>query len=53
MSLLFVLEGCEVRSTGSGTETLKMVETFLPDAALIDETLPQMSGLKLAGLLRG
>ncbi|MFM0341891.1 response regulator [Paraburkholderia fungorum] len=53
MSLLLELEGYEVRVAVGGTEALRIVETFLPDVALIDEKMPEMSGRELAGILRG
>jgi CheY-like chemotaxis protein len=53
MSLLLELEGYEVRVAVGGTEALRIVETFLPDVALIDEKMPKMSGRELAGILRG
>ncbi|MFM0629348.1 response regulator [Paraburkholderia xenovorans] len=53
MSLLLVLEGYEARADGSGTEVLQIVEPFVPDVALVDENMPQLNRLELAGGPRG
>jgi CheY-like chemotaxis protein len=44
--------GNEVRATGDGPSALQLVETFVPDIALLDIGLPVMEGYELAGLLR-
>jgi CheY-like chemotaxis protein len=52
MALLLELEGYDVQFAGSGAEALELTRTFTPDVALIDENMPQMSGLELARALR-
>jgi CheY-like chemotaxis protein len=49
---LLTLEGCEVRSAGRAAEALEILETFVPQAALLDIGLPGMDGYELARLLR-
>ena len=44
--------GHEVRTVGDGPTALRLVETFVPDVALLDIGLPVMDGYELAGLLR-
>jgi signal transduction histidine kinase/ActR/RegA family two-component response regulator len=44
--------GHEVRTAGDGPSALQVVETFVPDVALLDIGLPVMDGYELAGLLR-
>jgi CheY-like chemotaxis protein len=44
--------GHEVRTVGDGPSALQLVETYLPDIALLDIGLPVMDGYELAGLLR-
>ena len=44
--------GHEVRTAGDGPSALRLVETFVPDVALLDIGLPVMDGYELAGLLR-
>jgi CheY-like chemotaxis protein len=44
--------GHEVRTAGDGPSALRVVETFVPDVALLDIGLPVMDGYELAGLLR-
>ena len=45
-------EGYEVRTVGSGEETLKAIEEDLPDLVLLDIQLPGMDGYAVARALR-
>ena len=45
-------QGFEVRTTGSGSEALKVAKVFLPDIVLCDLRLPDTSGLNLAEAIR-
>jgi CheY-like chemotaxis protein len=49
---LLELEGHEVKRAQSGPDALSIAESFTPDVALIDITMPGMDGLELAQLLR-
>jgi PAS domain S-box-containing protein len=44
--------GHEVRTVGDGPAALKLVETYVPDIALLDIGLPVMDGYELASLFR-
>jgi signal transduction histidine kinase/GAF domain-containing protein/CheY-like chemotaxis protein len=44
--------GHEVRTAGDGPSALRLVESFVPDVALLDIGLPVMDGYELARLLR-
>jgi signal transduction histidine kinase/ActR/RegA family two-component response regulator len=46
------LAGHEVRTVGDGPSALRLVESFVPDVALLDIGLPVMDGYELAGSLR-
>ena len=46
------LEGHEVKRATNGPDALSIVESFMPEIALIDITMPGMDGLELAQLLR-
>jgi CheY-like chemotaxis protein len=52
LTTLLELEGHEVKWALSGPEALSIVESFTPDVALIDISMPGMDGLELARLLR-
>jgi signal transduction histidine kinase/CheY-like chemotaxis protein len=52
LGTLLELEGHEVKTAQSGPDALAIVESFAPDVALIDITMPGMDGLELAQLLR-
>ncbi|MFM0091750.1 ATP-binding protein [Paraburkholderia sediminicola] len=52
LGTLLELEGHEVKRAQSGPDALSIVESFTPDVALIDITMPGMDGLELAQLLR-
>jgi CheY-like chemotaxis protein len=52
LGTLLELEGHEVKWALSGPEALSIVESFTPDVALIDISMPGMDGLELAQLLR-
>ena len=52
LGTLLELDGHEVKRARSGPEALLIVEAFTPDVALIDISMPEMSGAELARLLR-
>lgn len=52
LAILLELDGHRVRTAYSGAGALALVETFIPDLALIDVSMPDMSGMQLARLLR-
>jgi signal transduction histidine kinase/CheY-like chemotaxis protein len=52
LGLLLESEGHEVKRAQSGPEALAIVESFTPDVALIDISMPGMDGMELARLLR-
>lgn len=52
LSVLLSLEGHEVKRALSGPEALSIVNSFAPDVALIDISMPEMDGHELARLLR-
>lgn len=52
LGTLLELEGHEVKRAQSGPDALSIVESFTPDVALIDITMPGMDGIELAQLLR-
>jgi CheY-like chemotaxis protein len=53
LAMLLEMDGHAVRTAYSGADALAVVTTFIPDLALIDVTMPDMSGMDLARLLRG
>ncbi|WP_408347053.1 response regulator [Paraburkholderia aromaticivorans] len=52
LGTLLELEGHEVKRATSGADALSIVESFMPEVALIDITMPGMDGFELAPLLR-
>ena len=52
LSVLLALEGHEVKRALSGPEAVSIVNSFTPDVALIDISMPGMDGHELARLLR-
>jgi CheY-like chemotaxis protein len=52
LAMLLELDGHTVRTAYSGKDALAVVETFIPELALIDVSMPDMSGMQLARLLR-
>jgi CheY-like chemotaxis protein len=52
LGTLLALEGHDVRQANSGESALAMVESFIPEVALIDIAMRGMNGLQLARLLR-
>jgi CheY-like chemotaxis protein len=52
LAMLLELDGHEVRTAYSGASALAIVDTFIPDLALIDVSMPDMNGMDLARLLR-
>ena len=49
---LLELEGHEVRGVASAEEALRLLEEFVPQAAILDLGLPAMNGYELAAALR-
>ncbi|HEY1996435.1 response regulator [Paraburkholderia sp.] len=52
LAMLLEMDGHQVRTAYSGADALAAVETFIPDLALIDVSMPGMSGIDLAQRLR-
>ncbi|SAK72342.1 PAS/PAC sensor hybrid histidine kinase [Caballeronia catudaia] len=52
LSMLLALDGHDVRRAQSGSEALAIVDSFIPDFALIDVHMPGMDGPTLASLLK-
>ena len=52
LTMLLEMDGHAVRTAYSGAAALAVVEDFVPDLALIDVSMPHMSGMQLARLLR-
>jgi len=52
LGTLLELEGHEVKRAQGGPDALRIVESFTPDVALIDISMPGMDGHELAQLLR-
>jgi signal transduction histidine kinase len=52
LAMLLTLDGHEVQRAQTGVEALSIVESFIPDIALIDINMPGMGGHELARLLR-
>ncbi|MPW15527.1 response regulator [Paraburkholderia sp. CNPSo 3157] len=52
LATLLALDGHEVKRAGSGLEALSLVESFTPDVALIDISMPGMNVHELAWCLR-
>lgn len=52
LATLLELDGHEVKRAQSGPEALSIVESFTPDVALIDISMPGMDGRQLVRLLR-
>ncbi|MFM0264810.1 hybrid sensor histidine kinase/response regulator [Paraburkholderia sediminicola] len=52
LGTLLELDGHEVKRAQSGPDALRIVESFTPDVALIDISMPDMDGIALAQLLR-
>lgn len=45
-------DGYTVRACSTGNEALSVLESFLPDLALLDIMLPDMDGFSLCGKIR-
>ena len=52
LALILRLEGHEVQTAGNGDEALRLLDTFVPEAAILDIGLPTMNGYELAAALR-
>jgi CheY-like chemotaxis protein len=52
LAMLLEMDGHAVRTAYSGADALAIVDNFVPDLALIDVSMPDMSGMQLARLLR-
>lgn len=52
LEFILAKEGCEVLSADNGKKALEVLETFKPDAILLDLGLPDMSGMDLLKQIR-
>lgn len=52
LGLLLELEGAQVRTALCGAEALALAPRFMPQAVVLDLSLPDIGGLQLARLLR-
>lgn len=52
LEFILAKEGCEILSASDGKKALKALESFDPDAILLDLGLPDMSGVELLGEIR-
>ncbi len=52
MKVLLRRQGYDVRIAGDGAEALALASVFLPQAVLLDLTLPDMTGEQVAASLR-
>lgn len=52
LEAILMMHGYEVVLANSGTRALKLVETEVFDAAVVDVRMPQMGGYELVGKLR-
>ena len=52
LSSVLRLEGFEVRSAMRGDEAIRIFRDFLPDAVLLDVTLPDLDGLEVLSRIR-
>ena len=46
------LDGCDVRSTGTGLDALREAETFDPNVIVLDVMLPDLDGFEVLRRLR-
>jgi signal transduction histidine kinase/ActR/RegA family two-component response regulator len=52
LAIILRLEGNDVRTAHDGIEALRLIDEFVPEAAVLDIGLPIMSGYELAAALR-
>lgn len=52
IAALLAPRGYRVRATASGDEALRLIAEKMPDVAIVDLTMPGMSGFDLVGRLR-
>lgn len=52
VSSALTLDGCEVRSAGTGTDGLREAERFDPDVVVLDVMLPDLDGFEVLRRLR-
>ena len=52
LAAVLSMEGCEARVASDPLAALELVETFMPEVAVLDIGLPQMDGYELAGRIR-
>ena len=50
--LKFETEGYEVQTAADGVAGLELIESFEPDAVLLDLMMPNMNGIEMLGKLR-
>ncbi|GAC1369719.1 MAG: hypothetical protein NVSMB39_1870 [Candidatus Saccharimonadales bacterium] len=50
--LKFETEGYDVQTAGDGVAGLELIETFEPDAVLLDLMMPNMNGMEMLSKLR-
>ena len=50
--LKFETEGYDVQTAGDGLEGLALIETFMPNAVLLDLMMPNMNGMEMLSKLR-
>jgi DNA-binding response OmpR family regulator len=52
LEFILIKEGCQIFSADNGQKALETLETFNPDAILLDLGLPDMSGIDLLKVIR-
>lgn len=50
--LKFETEGYDVQTAGDGLEGLALIESFMPNAVLLDLMMPNMNGMEMLSKLR-
>jgi two-component system KDP operon response regulator KdpE len=52
LEFILAKEGCQIASAADGRTALALLETFVPDAVLLDLGLPDMSGIDVLRKIR-